>query len=53
MWLQRDFTPRRLADRLAAADRSQLAAMAARARELRKAGATQRVADVCLELARR
>ncbi|MDH4181576.1 MAG: undecaprenyldiphospho-muramoylpentapeptide beta-N-acetylglucosaminyltransferase [Betaproteobacteria bacterium] len=53
MWLQRDFTPRRLADRLAAIDRPQLAAMAARARGLRKAGATQRVADVCLELARR
>jgi UDP-N-acetylglucosamine--N-acetylmuramyl-(pentapeptide) pyrophosphoryl-undecaprenol N-acetylglucosamine transferase len=53
LWLQRDFNPRRLAQWLQAVDRPRLAAMAARARALRKAGATQRVADVCLELARR
>jgi len=53
LWLQRDFNARRLAQWLQAIDRPRLAAMAARARALRKAGATQRVADVCLELARR
>ena len=53
LWLQRDFNARRLAQWLQAIDRPRLAAMAARARALRKAGATQRVADVCLELAQR
>ena len=52
MWLQRDFTPQRLAAWLQALERPRLAAMAAAARDLRKAGATQRVADVCLELAK-
>jgi UDP-N-acetylglucosamine--N-acetylmuramyl-(pentapeptide) pyrophosphoryl-undecaprenol N-acetylglucosamine transferase len=52
LWLQRDFSPRRLAQWLQSIDRPRLAAMAARARELHKAGATRRVADVCLELAK-
>ncbi len=53
VWMQRDLTPQRLAQWLQALDRPQLAAMAARARSLRKAGATKRVADICLELAKR
>jgi UDP-N-acetylglucosamine--N-acetylmuramyl-(pentapeptide) pyrophosphoryl-undecaprenol N-acetylglucosamine transferase len=53
LWLQRDFGARRLADWLQSIDRPRLAAMASSARALRKAGATQRVADVCLELAKR
>jgi UDP-N-acetylglucosamine--N-acetylmuramyl-(pentapeptide) pyrophosphoryl-undecaprenol N-acetylglucosamine transferase len=53
LWLQRDFTPQRLAHWLAALERPRLLAMATAARTLRKAGATRRVADVCLELARR
>jgi UDP-N-acetylglucosamine--N-acetylmuramyl-(pentapeptide) pyrophosphoryl-undecaprenol N-acetylglucosamine transferase len=53
LWLQRDFTPRRLAEWLQALDRPRLLAMAIAARGLRRAGATQRVADVCLELAKR
>jgi UDP-N-acetylglucosamine--N-acetylmuramyl-(pentapeptide) pyrophosphoryl-undecaprenol N-acetylglucosamine transferase len=53
MWLQRDFTPERLAEWLAGLDREKLLAMATAARGLRKAGATARVADTCLELARR
>jgi len=52
MWLQRDFTPQRLADWLAGVDRPRLLAMAVAARGLRKAGATARVADLCMELAR-
>lgn len=51
MWLQRDFTPARLASWLSSLDRPRLLAMAAKARELRKAGAARRVAEVCLELA--
>jgi UDP-N-acetylglucosamine--N-acetylmuramyl-(pentapeptide) pyrophosphoryl-undecaprenol N-acetylglucosamine transferase len=53
LWLQRDFTPRRLAQWLQSMDRPRLAAMAAAARGLRKAGATGRVADLCMELATR
>jgi UDP-N-acetylglucosamine--N-acetylmuramyl-(pentapeptide) pyrophosphoryl-undecaprenol N-acetylglucosamine transferase len=53
LWLQRDFTPRRLAQWLQSMDRPRLAAMAAAARGLRKAGATRRVADLCMELATR
>ena len=53
MWLQRDLKPQRLADWLAGLDRAKLATMAANARELRKAGATKRVADICFELAKR
>jgi UDP-N-acetylglucosamine--N-acetylmuramyl-(pentapeptide) pyrophosphoryl-undecaprenol N-acetylglucosamine transferase len=53
VWMQRDLTPQRLAQWLQALDRPHLAAMATRARSLRKAGATKRVADICLELARR
>lgn len=53
LWLQRDLSAQRLADWLASVDRPRLAAMAEAARALRKAGATRRVADVCLELARR
>jgi UDP-N-acetylglucosamine--N-acetylmuramyl-(pentapeptide) pyrophosphoryl-undecaprenol N-acetylglucosamine transferase len=52
MWLQRDLTPERLADWIRGLDRGRLLAMAAAARGLRKAGATRRVADVCLALAR-
>jgi UDP-N-acetylglucosamine--N-acetylmuramyl-(pentapeptide) pyrophosphoryl-undecaprenol N-acetylglucosamine transferase len=51
MWLQRDFSPERVADWLAALERPRLLAMANAARGLRKAGATRRVADICLELA--
>jgi len=53
MWLQRDLTPARLAEWLGALDRERLLAMAVAARGLRKTGATRRVADLCLELARR
>jgi UDP-N-acetylglucosamine--N-acetylmuramyl-(pentapeptide) pyrophosphoryl-undecaprenol N-acetylglucosamine transferase len=53
LWLQRDLSPQRLADWLASLDRARLLAMANAARGLRKAGATRRVADICLELARR
>ncbi|HVE49917.1 MAG TPA: undecaprenyldiphospho-muramoylpentapeptide beta-N-acetylglucosaminyltransferase [Casimicrobiaceae bacterium] len=53
MWLQRDITPRKLSDWIATLDRPRLLAMANAARSLRKAGATERVADVCLELADR
>lgn len=52
LWLQRDLTPSRLADWLQTIDRPRLATMAAAARALRKAGATKRVAEVCLELAK-
>jgi UDP-N-acetylglucosamine--N-acetylmuramyl-(pentapeptide) pyrophosphoryl-undecaprenol N-acetylglucosamine transferase len=51
MWLQRDLSPPRLADWIGALDRPRLLAMASAARGLRKAGATRRVADICLELA--
>jgi len=53
MWLQRDFTPARLAEWLGAQDRGQLLAMAVAARGLRKTGATARVAELCLGLAKR
>ena len=53
VWLQRDLKPQRLAEWLGKLDRPTLAAMAASARGLRKAGATKRVADICLELAKR
>ena len=52
MILQRDLTPERLAQWLAKATRKKLLAMANAARALRKVGATERVADVCLDLAR-
>ncbi len=51
IWLQRELSPRRLADWLGGLDRARLLAMAKAARGLRKAGATKRVADICLELA--
>jgi UDP-N-acetylglucosamine--N-acetylmuramyl-(pentapeptide) pyrophosphoryl-undecaprenol N-acetylglucosamine transferase len=53
MWLQRDLTPEKLAAWLGALERPRLARMAIAARQLRKAGAARRVADVCMELARR
>jgi UDP-N-acetylglucosamine--N-acetylmuramyl-(pentapeptide) pyrophosphoryl-undecaprenol N-acetylglucosamine transferase len=53
VWLQRDLAPKRLADWLQSLDRARLLEMAAAARSLRKAGATRRVADICLELAKR
>lgn len=53
VWLQRDLDAQRLADWLGRLERPRLAAMAANARALRKTGATRRVADVCLELAKR
>ena len=53
LWMQRDLSPQRLADWLQGLDRSKLASMASKARSLRKPGATKRVADICLELARR
>ncbi len=52
MILQRDLTPERLARWLQQATRERLLAMATAARALRKIGATERVADVCLTLAR-
>jgi UDP-N-acetylglucosamine--N-acetylmuramyl-(pentapeptide) pyrophosphoryl-undecaprenol N-acetylglucosamine transferase len=52
MWLQRDLSPSRLAEWIASLDRARLLEMANAARGLRKAGATRRVADICLELAR-
>jgi UDP-N-acetylglucosamine--N-acetylmuramyl-(pentapeptide) pyrophosphoryl-undecaprenol N-acetylglucosamine transferase len=52
LWLQRELSPRRLADWLGGLDRARLLEMAKAARGLRKAGATKRVADICLELAR-
>jgi UDP-N-acetylglucosamine--N-acetylmuramyl-(pentapeptide) pyrophosphoryl-undecaprenol N-acetylglucosamine transferase len=48
--LQRDLTPERLAQWLAGATRERLLAMAQAARAMRKAGATARVADVCIAL---
>jgi UDP-N-acetylglucosamine--N-acetylmuramyl-(pentapeptide) pyrophosphoryl-undecaprenol N-acetylglucosamine transferase len=53
MWLQRDLTPARLAEWLGAQDRGRLLAMAVAARGLRKTGATARVAELCLGLAKR
>jgi UDP-N-acetylglucosamine--N-acetylmuramyl-(pentapeptide) pyrophosphoryl-undecaprenol N-acetylglucosamine transferase len=53
LWLQRDFKPERLAEWLSGLDRERLLRMAVAARGLRKAEATARVADICLELARR
>ena len=53
VWMQRDLNPQRLADWLGGLDRPKLLAMAAKARALRKAGATRRVAEICLELAKR
>jgi UDP-N-acetylglucosamine--N-acetylmuramyl-(pentapeptide) pyrophosphoryl-undecaprenol N-acetylglucosamine transferase len=52
MIAQRDFTPERLAQWLAGASREKLRAMSNAARTMRKVGATERVADVCLTLAR-
>jgi UDP-N-acetylglucosamine--N-acetylmuramyl-(pentapeptide) pyrophosphoryl-undecaprenol N-acetylglucosamine transferase len=52
MILQRDLTPERLAHWLQAATRGSLLAMAQAARAQRRVGATERVADVCLTLAR-
>jgi UDP-N-acetylglucosamine--N-acetylmuramyl-(pentapeptide) pyrophosphoryl-undecaprenol N-acetylglucosamine transferase len=49
--LQAEFTPQRLADWLRAATRERLLAMAVAARTLRKADATQRVADTCIAVA--
>jgi len=51
LWLQRDFTAERFAAWLSKLERPRLLAMAQAARGLRKAGATARVAEVCLELA--
>jgi UDP-N-acetylglucosamine--N-acetylmuramyl-(pentapeptide) pyrophosphoryl-undecaprenol N-acetylglucosamine transferase len=53
MWLQRDFGPEKLARWFAEQDRPRLLAMALAARAMRKVGATARVADICIELARR
>jgi UDP-N-acetylglucosamine--N-acetylmuramyl-(pentapeptide) pyrophosphoryl-undecaprenol N-acetylglucosamine transferase len=53
MWLQRELSPEKLATWLAGLDRARLLTMASAARALRKAGATRRVADICLELVRR
>jgi UDP-N-acetylglucosamine--N-acetylmuramyl-(pentapeptide) pyrophosphoryl-undecaprenol N-acetylglucosamine transferase len=52
MWLQRDFTPQRLADWLAGLDRTKLGTMADAARGLAKPGATARVAEICMGLAK-
>jgi UDP-N-acetylglucosamine--N-acetylmuramyl-(pentapeptide) pyrophosphoryl-undecaprenol N-acetylglucosamine transferase len=52
MILQNDLAPQRLAQWLATASRERLLDMAKAARALRKVGATERVADVCLTLAR-
>ncbi len=49
---QSDFTPQRLADLLRGFTRDVLLDMARRARALAKPGATRRVAEVCMELAR-
>jgi len=49
--LQADLSPERLADWLRAATRERLLAMAVAARTLRKADATQRVADICIAVA--
>ena len=53
VWPQTELTAPRLAGWLAGLDRPRLLAMANAARGLRKAGATRRVADICLELAKR
>jgi UDP-N-acetylglucosamine--N-acetylmuramyl-(pentapeptide) pyrophosphoryl-undecaprenol N-acetylglucosamine transferase len=49
--LQAELLPERLADWLRAATRERLLAMAVAARALRKADATQRVADICIAVA--
>ena len=49
--LQHELTPERLAAWLRAATRERLLAMAMAARKLRKADATQRVADTCIAVA--
>lgn len=49
---QRELTPERLAGWLSSATRERLLAMAVAARALRKADATQRVADNCIAVAR-
>ena len=49
--LQAELTPERLADWLRVVTRERLLAMAVAARKLRKADATQRVADTCIALA--
>jgi UDP-N-acetylglucosamine--N-acetylmuramyl-(pentapeptide) pyrophosphoryl-undecaprenol N-acetylglucosamine transferase len=49
--LQAELSPERLADWLRAATRERLLAMAIAARKLRKADATQRVADTCIAVA--
>lgn len=51
--LQRDLSPPALAEWLASVTRDKLLAMGMAARALRKADATARVADVCLELGAR
>jgi UDP-N-acetylglucosamine--N-acetylmuramyl-(pentapeptide) pyrophosphoryl-undecaprenol N-acetylglucosamine transferase len=52
-WLipQGELTPERLASELAGMDRGRLLEMALKARAVAKPGATQRVAQVCMELA--
>jgi UDP-N-acetylglucosamine--N-acetylmuramyl-(pentapeptide) pyrophosphoryl-undecaprenol N-acetylglucosamine transferase len=52
LWLQRDLTAEKLSDWLRSLERPRLARMAIAARRLRKPGATRRVADICMELAR-
>ena len=49
--VQTELTPERLADWLRLATRERLLAMAVAARALRKADATQRVADICIAVA--
>jgi UDP-N-acetylglucosamine--N-acetylmuramyl-(pentapeptide) pyrophosphoryl-undecaprenol N-acetylglucosamine transferase len=49
---QKDLTAEKLAALIAGLDRPCLAAMSAKARALAKPEATQRVADICEELAR-
>ena len=49
--LQPEFSPERLADWLRVATRERLLTMAVAARALRKADATQRVADICIAVA--
>ncbi len=48
---QSELTPQRLAQELAGMDRLRLLAMAKKARAVARPGATQRVAQVCMELA--
>jgi UDP-N-acetylglucosamine--N-acetylmuramyl-(pentapeptide) pyrophosphoryl-undecaprenol N-acetylglucosamine transferase len=53
MLAQRDLTPERLADRLAALTRDALLAMAIAARKLARPDAAERVANVCIALGER